>query len=308
MAGAAGRAAGGRARRQLVAGAREIVENAPRGDEIAERIATGAGIPGGKLGPAREAARRELARISETAYRPLEEAHPVIQDPTLRTLLRSPEIVPAARKVMGVKAVQQKAAPSFKELQQIRNALTSRATRNERAGDWHAAQMHRDAAQRLTDAMEKKLPGYTDANAQWKLARRASSAFDEGYTAGGKANVEQIEQRLAALPEGAARDHFRRGMASRVYDQLATKGGRVTLKDVQRLQSAGMSAKLRMMFRDEAAYREFMADLERPGQAFADAQLAAPDSWLKRVGWKTLGAAAAGAAGYGGVRSLFDTQ
>lgn len=302
-AGAVGRAGANRARRKLVTEAEKIVANAPRVDDLAERVAKGAGIPGGELGPARAAAQRELARVSEEAYRPLEEAHGEIRDGELRRLLKQEAYLPAVRRVMGREGMQTR-TPGFKEAQAIRSTILSRANRLERAGDWHPAATLRQAAQELTEMLERRVPGYVQANRQWMSAKKAAGAFDAGYKLGAKSNIETIQRAMNALPtEGMAREHFRMGLASRLYDQLSAKGGTVTRAQVERLQSMGMGKKLRMMFRDDEAYREFADDLRRLGKAFADTKLDAPEVWYRKLNWKQIAAAAAGGAG---ARGLFE--
>jgi hypothetical protein len=303
VTGAVGGAVGRRAAQRRVDAAKERAANAPRSDQLAEEFAAAAGVPGGRLAPAREAVKRELRRISDEAYKPLEEAHPVINDAQIRNLLRGEIYVPVARRVMGKRA--QANAPSFSETQAIRRALTSRGSKADRAGDSFTAGQYREAAEQLTQAMERRIPGYSAANRRWMGAKQAGDAIDQGYKLGTK-RLEVIEEALGALPaDGMARAHLRTGLAARFYDQLTTKGGPVTLAQVRNLQSVGMSRKLRLMFADEGSYQTFMRRLQDQERAFIDAAEIVPEEiWLRRIGWAGAGLAA-GSLGAGDALGLF---
>src|SRR5690606_19586957 len=107
-----------------------------------------------------------------------------------------------ARQVMG-KALPER-PPSFRELQSIERRLRGRASKAKTAGDPAEAQAFSQAAGELRAAMEARIPGYAEAQAAYRTAKAAESAFEQGVKLWGsgskRSRPEQIRAALASLP------------------------------------------------------------------------------------------------------------
>lgn len=284
--------------------------------EIADALAKEAGVPGGQIGRMQDVAKETVKRVRSAFYQPLEEAFQEVDDEAILRFLRprtgggevARAVQWATRQVMGRDI--QKRPPSFRELQSILRRLRGRASKAGQAGDPAEAQQFRQAAGELRALMERRIPGFAEAQAEYSRALAAKNAFDRGtklWGAGSKRNrPEQIRQALAALPDDVARANARAGMAAAFYDELSRRGGRITKAQIEKLQAAGWQARLRELFPSREAFDRFNAQLEEAGEAILDAEAReAARATLRN--WARIGIGVGiGAAGVTGVRSLFD--
>lgn len=142
----------------------------------------------------------ELADVGRRAYGPLEEAYPAIDKAgrargnatgqfvdrahanEVREFLDRPIINTAYRSAHALaEMVDPKAGyPGLKQLQNVREKLFGAAGRAAAAGDANGARPFYEAAQQLTDLMEKGVPGYKAANAKYAEVALVREGMENG--------------------------------------------------------------------------------------------------------------------------------
>jgi hypothetical protein len=232
-------------------------------DDIAESLARA----GGKSNSAVEAAKRQKEIVSRTMFQPLEKKYQKVDDKQILEALKHPVVMSAVRQVIPKNELGR--APSFNELQSVRRRLQGSLSKAKRQGDSFLVEKYGNALDGLTDVMHRRLEGYAAANSAYRNAVAAEKAFDRGSKMIGK-TPEAIQQVMKQMPDAAAKETFRQGLLAAMYDKLASKGGTITMKQVEALRSLGMRKRLRSMFADQRAYDDFMAQLNRNGRASVD--------------------------------------
>jgi hypothetical protein len=227
---------------------------------LAEKVGIAGGARGGKIGPAQETARAEVERVRRELYKPLEKEFAQIDDPALLQVLKQKDIRNSVRAVIGSK--QQ---PSFTDLQAIQNNLRGRAKAAAHGKRGDLAERYRVALDHLTEQMEAKMPGVREANAAYRRAKEVEIAFDKGLKAFGPSRSlreEVLQKELEKMGSVEARDAMRAGISARIFDTLDA-GGEVTAGQIRFIERP----KLRSMFADDEAYKEFIRELEQVKRA-----------------------------------------
>lgn len=250
-------------------------------DDVAEEFGRRAGVPGGNIGNAVEAAKQARKAVSSSAYSQLD-AIDAIDDPEVLAALQTPHILRAAQKVMGKDVLAR--PPSFLELQATEKTLRGLKNAAGRTGRTDQVDDYSKALDTLGDVMRRRVPGYATAQAQYGAAKAAEKAFTMGERWWNKP-AHLVRRELDKMPSGAARENARLAMAARTYDQLANRGGRLTKAQVERFTSIGGAARLRSMFKDPKDADAFLQEIERSGQAVVDkAKLVTTVKFLAAIG------------------------
>lgn len=251
-------------------------------DDLAESLGELAGVPGGRIGTARDLARARSEQVRAQGFGSLERQIQSVDDAEVLATLRDPEILPAVRRVLGDEASDR--APSFSEVLEIRKGLRKDGT-----------------LARLDSVLDRRVPGFAGARQQLRAAQTAERAFDRGWDMARKP-AESIGRAMRDMDAETA-EAFRQGIASNWYHRLSTKGGEVTAGQMERLRSAGVSAQLRHAFRRPEHFDEFQRQIHQHGRASVDrARLVNAATWAAKWGGGAIGLG----AGLGGAMSLFN--
>ncbi len=238
---------------------------------------------------ATEAHAKELSELGRRLYEPLEQNFPRIEARSVRRPAGTPgagqfvshqgakavrdfvERPVVRRAFRAVNAVEQMidpraAAPSFKQLQDIRIKLGRAADRFAAQGDRRGARDFLEAKRQLTDLMEDVVPGFRSANAQYARLASIGDALEEGSVAWRK-GARDVAERIAQLEKiGGQRagDAFRLSMIEGLIDDLR---GIATDRNVSRRFTAAsqdFAEHLRLAFPSELQLGELLrrADIE----------------------------------------------
>lgn len=211
---------------------------AGRGERIANEMLELTGLPSGSRLRALDELAEEAQEVRRTLYRPIEQAHEIIDDPAVndflrdlsfdRTLRRSvPERIRGGTSRLprgggnrgGVMGQAPGARPSFVELQQLRDNLRGRAY--DRAGDI----ADREALNRvdeLTELMHDVVGedlrmadrAWAQIRANERMVQRGWQLYDQPF--------EIIQETIRDLPE-AQRAYFNEGRLARITADLTER-------------------------------------------------------------------------------------
>lgn len=166
--------------------------------------------------------------------------------------------------------------PTFPELQKTYQALGAQVRQAARNGgalpDGTLMTDLRNARETLSQAMERAIPGFREANAAYRGKATVLEALTDGYLAGKNGKAPDIQDeltRLAEIDPDAVQAHLV-GQRLAVVDQLREMPS--SRAAAERFLSPGsdMAERLRLAFPDDASYQRFTDDLR--GQSGARGQ------------------------------------
>lgn len=253
--------------------------------QLAERFGERAGIGRtGEIGSLVDDAKAAIRQVRQTAFRPLEARFAVVDDPIIADFLNDPRMVPHVRGI-----VPRGENASFTQLQGVLNRLRGKRKAAATQGRSDLVQRFDELAGELDTRMRSQLEGFAEAQTQFRLASQASEAFDKGAKALNR-TPESLARTMRDL-DPAARNNFRLGLASTMFDRLSQRGGVITKEQVERLQSLGWQGRLRQMFETDVQFSRFNKDLERAGMATLPKD---GMTRMRRALWAALGIGAGG--------------
>lgn len=222
----------------------------------------------------------QLDEVSRRLYAPLDEAHPVVDTPELRTMLSElrADGHQAAMRSAGIMADND--TPSFTQLQDLRSKMFKR---------------DRDAADAMTDFMSREFEGFTEANAAWRRASGVQEALELGAKAYDKSGLEIDELVMGMDP--VAREAFRAGQVNRVLDMVARRDEQ-SVSILKRYMDAGPAEQeiLQRLIPDPQKYEAFREFLS--GAAATKKNAERIHTILGLIGRGAAGGAIAGGAGF----------
>jgi hypothetical protein len=234
-------------------------------DDLVERV-PGADVP---YDQSVRNAQSNTRSVADAVYGPLEESVGVIEDPALLSLLSMPGI---RQVVSGVAppVADGTRGPTFRELQTIRRQLRDSQTSSHVSGNYNAADDAKAALELLDENLKTSVPGFREANAQYRIAKQQEDALELGRK---NAFQSPANQRMALdpLPE-EAHANFRRGMVEPMENQLRSRrgGGGLATQLGEAGDDAGTAttARLRNLVPEEGALGSLM---QRLGQEHSQA-------------------------------------
>jgi len=211
-----------------------------RGARVADRIVQGADVESGSLLAAKGRVAAEKTRIQEELYRPLSQAHAVIDDPGVSAFLQNTStsintnlknaiprqfragqtrIRSGTGRATGQLVRGSSVAPSFDDLQGIRQALRDRAYDNTgKLVDREAL----DAADELTFVLRDVVgPSLDEADAAWRRTSANERAVDKGWDMFSEPFEKMEEVRGGLTPE--QQRHFDEGRVAHISAALGQR-------------------------------------------------------------------------------------
>lgn len=194
----------------------------------------------------------------ETGYQALNEAVGPIQDPRLMEFLGRPGVKAAYQRAVDNLATtgETSIGPDFQTLNATRKTLANQADAAFRAGNGDQGAAFSHAANELRGILADNVPAFEDL--QGRVAN-AKSMLDAANDAGDVLQNETLHG-LADKVNGLSGDaltEFRRGLASKLYDQLASmRTGRGIASTL--LTDPGLQAKLEVAFGDQQTFQRFL--------------------------------------------------
>jgi hypothetical protein len=271
------------------------------GQQIADRLVRRVGRQPGTI-PATDAIDKSLKQVSREMFQPLEREFTEVTSPGVLAAIQSDDpLVNAVIRRSLPKAVRQgERPPSLLELQSLRQRLRGKASAAQRVGDPAERRLFSDAEAQLREALTDEIPGFAEAQSRWAALQASKRAIARGERLF-NARPETMTRALRELPDDAARDHFRLGVLTRWHDRLSQRFT-MTRSSLEKLQSMGVSGRLRLMFSDDAngdrAFRAFMQDIEHAGRAVADVNNMVSGRQLAKSLLAGFGIGAGGALGF----------
>lgn len=213
-------------------------------------------------GPARQAELQQMVRSiendPETGYQALNDAIGPIQDPRLMEFLGRPGVKAAYQRAVDNLATtgETSIGPDFQTLNATRKTLANQADAAFRAGNGDQGAAFSHAANELRGILADNVPAFEDL--QGRVAN-VKSMLDAANDAGDVLQNETLHG-LADKVNGLSGDaltEFRRGLASKLYDQLASmRTGRGIASTL--LTDPGLQAKLEVAFGDQSTFQRFL--------------------------------------------------
>ncbi len=222
----------------------------------------------------------EKANVQNTLYRPLQEAHEVVDDPAVMAFLQNTSTNPNLRTLVprqfragttrirsgpgratGTLVRGSAIPPSFQDLQGLRSTLRGRAY--DRAGDV-ADREALAAMDELTEVMQDAFgPRLAEADAAWARLSAQERAVDKGWTLYNTSSEKIEEARQALTPDQL--DSFDQGRLAHIVSELNVRN-RDAVGLLQQYMDAGPEtlARVRNLFPDDGiAFDQFQRMLKR---------------------------------------------
>lgn len=222
----------------------------------------------------------QLDEVSRRLFAPLDETHTVVDKPELRTMLQELRADGHQSALRSAGILADNETPSFTQIQDLRSRMFKR---------------DRDAADALTDFMDREFEGFTEANSAWRRARGVQEALEAGAKAYDKSALDIDE--LVRDMDPVAREAFRAGQVNRVLDMIARKDeNAVTI--LKRYMDAGPAQQeiMQRLIPDPQKYEAFRAFLSDAQATKKNAERI--HTILGLVGRGAAGGAIAGGTGF----------
>jgi hypothetical protein len=228
-------------------------------------------------------ARREWA---SEAYGQLREKHRVIFDSEglkndLGGMLREKNVRKAweeARETQLIGPFPEVATPSFEMVQEAVFKLESAGNRAQRAGDYNMAARLREAAKTVRLRLREAVPGYREVDAEYAQRLGLEDALvsgEEWFNRRGRlANFRRDFDSLTP----AQKDEFRRGLVSKLVEQLENASHRQNVANDLMQRSKLLDAKLKTIFENPEHFDSFIANIEQEAALLRRAEQASGGS------------------------------
>lgn len=224
-------------------------------ERVAESLEKKTGLSR-NIGKARQTARKAIEDVRDQFYKPLEEAHKVIDDADVISSLKDP----AVWKYLP-DAVRKGARPvSYRDIQGKGALLNKLRT---------AARNQPDLAVRIDDiegALSKAIPGHAEANAAYAGAAQVDRALKEGWRKAFSMSADMGDYMATLSPD--AQNAFRQGQLSRTIAQITKRDDKI-VGQLGQMMDAGpeTQAVIRNMFETgeagDEAFKEFTTILRK---------------------------------------------
>jgi hypothetical protein len=233
--------------------------HADRGARISGELRAASGI-GSTFDDSLRWAEQAREEVSRQVYQPLELRYPVVDGPNVTQALDDPRVQAIARAV----GVEEGAAPSFKQLQDMRGHLSDEirraVTAEGRVLPYQRGQAI-EAARMLDDAIAQDVPEFGPAQQSWLIASKRVEAHELGQKFAFR-TPRQIQDQLGQLPI-EAREAFRLGLLDAWENSLQMRRAGGTR--AAQILDGGRStqAQLRAILDSDDAFVRLMNGVER---------------------------------------------